>query len=484
MSIEKRAAHGVVWNIATGVGARIVGLVGTLILTRFIAPADYGQVSAAVICTQTAQQLSYFAVGQYIIANKSPPGIVFAAGVIHFVVGLLAMIGVYVLRGPLGDMLEAPEMGRYVIGFAVAIVIDRARHIPERLLVRDLKFRSVAIVNSLGELTFTATALALAPRWGGYAIMGGTLARSCVTFVAFVTRVPRSEWLVFKWPEEGIVRKLFGYGTPIMLGAMADRAASTWDNLLILRLFGARLMGCYALSYSLAETPLIYVAERMSDVLMPAFSKMEPAERPATVVRSAGLMSLVVAPLGVGLGAVAPTVVHAFFDSRWAEMGAILSALSVGTIFQPAAWPAIAYLQTEKLTRTIMIVSAIRAVVLLSAVATLGWLGGPVWACIGVGIGFLAHSLVTVYATGVVTQLSARSYLFSTFRPLLACVPMFFAVRATGFAFARLQAPAALELVVEIAVGAIVYLLSAFILARKNVDELLGLVRTNRAAKG
>ena len=79
-----------------------------------------------------------------------------------------------------------------------------------------------------------------------------------------------------------------GYGAPIMVSAMADRAASTWDNLIVLRLFGERVMGAYALSYSLAATPLIYVAERMGDVFMPAFSKMEPDERPAAVVRGAG----------------------------------------------------------------------------------------------------------------------------------------------------------------------------------------------------
>ena len=327
------------------------------------------------------------------------------------------MVVVFLLRGPLGIMLDAPEMGRFILGYGVSVLLERARMVPASLLVRDLRFRAVAIVNSIGELTFTGTALALASRWGGYAVMTGAIARSAITLALFVAVAPRKEWVQRPRFEWSIVRRLFGYGAPIMVSSVADRAASTWDNLIVLRLFGAQVMGAYALSYSLAETPLIYVAERMQDVLMPAFSKMEPSERPAAVVRAAGLMALVVAPLGVGLGAVAPTIVRVFFDARWSGMASILTMLSVMTVFQPVAWSAVSYLQAEKLTRPIMVMSIARALLLLALVALLGWLGGPVWACAGVGAGYAVHSVLTVVLTARYTPLRARAYFRKSFDP-------------------------------------------------------------------
>jgi PST family polysaccharide transporter len=288
---------------------------------------------------------------------------------------------------------------------------------------------------------------------------------------------PAAEWLRRSPLQKAVVRQLFGYGAPIMLSSVADRAASTWDNLIIMRLFGSQVMGSYALAYSLAETPLIYVAERMGDVLMPAFSKMEPAERPAAVVRAAGLMALVVAPLGVGLGAVAPTIVQAFFDTRWAGMASILTVLSVMTVFQPVAWSAIAYLQAEKMTRLIMVMSITRATLLLGLVALLGWLGGPVWACAGVGAGYTVHSVLTVVLTARVTPLPVRAYFVSVLRPLFTCVPMFAAVAALRVFLARQGVPVAASLAAQIVCGACVYTLAAFVLAGANVRELLRLVR-------
>ena len=56
-------------------------LVGTLILTRFIAPDDYGAVITASIAVMTAGVLTSFAFGQYLIAKQaSPDGRVPGAG--------------------------------------------------------------------------------------------------------------------------------------------------------------------------------------------------------------------------------------------------------------------------------------------------------------------------------------------------------------------------------------------------------------------
>jgi PST family polysaccharide transporter len=463
--------------MATGVGTRVVGLVGTLVLTRFISPAEYGEVSAASICVQSASVFLYFAFGQYLIANKSSGEVAFQAFVLNVALGAVAMAAVFILRGPLGVWFDAPAMGSFVAGYAVCAVLDRGRLIPQAILARALRFRAVAIISSIGELTFTGTALALAWRWGPYAVMTGSIARAAILFVLFAATAPRAEWLKPSAIEKSVARRLFGYGAPLMLSTVADRAASTWDNLIMMRLFGAKVMGTYALSYSLAETPLIYVAERMGDVLMPTFSKMKPDERPAAVVRAAGLMSLVVAPLGVGLGAVAPTIVKVFFDARWGGMASILMTLSVMTVFQPVAWSALAYLQTEGITRPIMAMSVARATSLLAMVALLGWLGGPVWGCAGVGVAFALHSVFTVVLAARFTALSALQYFGSVLRPLLACIPMFIAVAAFRTFFAQRGVPGAVSLAAEVIGGAVVYLGAAFVLAGTNVGELVRLLR-------
>lgn len=480
MSIARQAAHGVAWNMALGVSSRLLQLVGTLVLTRFYTPTDYGDAITASIVVLTAGAFTSFAFGQYLIAKRASAEVAVQAMVIHVGLGVVAMTVAYALRGPVGEWLNAPAMGKYLLGFAIAQLIDRTRYVPERLLMRALRFRALATINGLGELAFTAAALVSAAVFGGgaYAIMFGWLARSIVTSTLFFYAAPRSEWMVRVRMRAADVRDLMMYGLPIMVANVTDTATRRWDNLVVTRLFGTDVMGHYQLSYSLAEMPIINVAEHIGEVLMPAFSRMEAGQRERAAIRAAGLMGLLVSPLGVGLGAVAPTVTAAFFDAQWGPMMApMLMILSVMTVFRPMMWSAIAYAQAVQRTRIVMWSSFIRALMVLPLVGVCGYAGGPNWACVGAGLGFALHSVFTIIATSRATGLSAAAYLQGVARPLLPCAPMFLGVIAIEHMLASVHTPNLVSLAAQILAGAAIYIVAAFVFVRPTVNELLRLGR-------
>jgi PST family polysaccharide transporter len=462
--------------MALGVSARVLTLVGQLVLARFIVPDDYGTVMAASLVVATAGAFTRFSFGQYLIAKRAAPEVAAQAAIIHLGLGIAAMAAVYALRRPIGDLLDLPGMGRYVLGYAAAnLVIDRVRYVPERLLMRSLRFRALATINGLGELSYIAAALATAPTWGAPAVMFGAVVRSLLTSALFVYAAPRAEWLVRARLRAADVRDLIMYGLPIMIGIVTDNATRKWDNLIVSKLFGP---GGYNYAYNLAETPISYVAEHIGEVLMPSFSRMEAGQRERATVRAAALMGLIVSPLGVGLGAVAPTVGAAFFNKHWGPLIApMLTILSVMTVFRPMPWSAIAYAQAVQRTRVVMWSSFLRAIVVLSLVAAGGYAGGPNGACIGAGIGYALHSVLTIIVSGRATDLPVGPYLLGVARPLLPCVPMFLAVMFLERGLAAAGAPLIVSLAVQIVAGAIVYIGAAFVLVRPSVDELLRLGR-------
>ena len=476
MSVAKQAARGVAWNMLLGVSSRMLQLVGTLILTRFIAPDEYGAVLTASIAVMTAGVLTSFAFGQHLIAKKAPPDIAFQAMVVHVALGVVAMAVVFVARGPLGDAFDTPAMGNYVYAYAIAHILDRARYVPERLIMRALRFRTIAAVNATGELAFTAASLIMAQRWGANAIIFGVIVRAVITCTLFFRLAPREEYFVRAKLKAADIRDLFAYGLPIMIAAVADRAATRWDNLIMSKLFDPGVMGRYNLSYSLAEMPVNNIAEQIGEVLMPSFSRMEDDQRRRAVVRAPMLMGVIVSPLGDGLGAVSTTIVATFFDERWHGMGPMLAVLSTMTVFRPMTWSAIAYCQAVQQTRLVMISSFLRAIVVLALVALCGYLGGPLWACIGAGIGYALHSVITIIAAGRLVGFPIGEYLIGCARPLLPCIPMFFAVWGTEQVLLGTM-PLPILLAVQLVVGVVSYVISAFILVRPAVNELIRLGR-------
>ena len=58
---------------------------------------------------------------------------------VHVGLGMAAIVAVYIFRQPLGEFFGTPHTGQYVIGFAVAHLLDRSRYVPERLILRALR---------------------------------------------------------------------------------------------------------------------------------------------------------------------------------------------------------------------------------------------------------------------------------------------------------------------------------------------------------
>lgn len=479
MSVGRKAAHGVAWNMLFGVSSRVMQLIGTLIVAKFVLPHDYGVVMTASIVVVTASAFTSFSFGQYIIAKRAGPELAIQAAVVHVTLGVLASAVVWLLRAPIGRMTGAPEMGQYIFGYAVAnLVIDRLRYVPERLIMRALRFRALAMINGAGDVAFTGTALACAPRYGAWAFMFAALARSAVTSSLFIAAAPRAEWLVRLRMRAADVRDMLGYGLPIMVSIITDNATRKWDNIVVERIFGSGIMGGYNYAYSLAETPINNVAEHIGEVLMPSFAMMEDGAREQAAVRAASLMGLVVSPLGVGLGAIAPTLATTIFNDKWGPMvGPMLVILSVMTVFRPMPWSAIAYAQAVQRTRVLMWSSFMRAVLVLSLVAVGGTLWDPRGACVGAGVGYAAHSVWTVIATGRVTALPAGAYLIGVARPLLPCVPMFVAVLGVAHVLEAASVVPLVSLIAQVAIGAVIYVAAAFVLVRDRANELVRLGR-------
>jgi PST family polysaccharide transporter len=479
MSIAQQAARGVAWNMLLGVGARVVQLAGTLVLARLIDPDAYGEVIAASILVITAGMASSYSFGQYLIAKRASAAVASQAMVLHMGIGVVAMAVVVALRHPLGEFFGTPRTAHYVLPFAIAHLIDRARNIPERLLSRALRFRTVAAINATGELAYVAATLATAAAWGPDAIVLGALVRAGLVCGLFLRLAPRAEWMVRARLRAEDVRGLFSYGLPIMIGSVSDHLATRFDNMIIHKLFGAAVMARYNLAYSLAEMPVNSIASQIGDVLMPSFSRMEPAARRGAVIRSAALMSLVVSPLGAGLAAVSPTLVAVVFNDKWGpQMAPMLAILATTAVVRPLTWSAIAYLQSVQQTRLIMYTSFLRAIVVLALVALFGALGDERWACVGAGIGFALHSLLTIVAAGRAAGFAAAAYLLGVARPLLPCALMYAGVVALARALAAAGVPQLTSLVAQVAVGAVVYAAAAAVLCRPTARELVRLART------
>ena len=66
----------------------------------------------------------------------------------------------WIVRVPMAEAFDAPTAARYVPWLVVGAFLQRIGYAVSRVLVRDLKFRAVAIGNGVGEFAFPIVAVA------------------------------------------------------------------------------------------------------------------------------------------------------------------------------------------------------------------------------------------------------------------------------------------------------------------------------------
>ena len=474
MFIKLAAARGAAWNFAIGVSVRALGLVGTLVLTHLLSPAEYGEVSVAAICALTVSQMLNLSPGTYIIVNRSGPAEAFQAALLHVGVVGMGCFALVLAREPLARATGSPGMSRYLPGLALAALITSVATIPSATLVRSLHFQAVAVCRGLGELVYTVLSVSMAPLWGGFAIVAGSLGRALTVAGTLFLSSDRREWLCWTTFRLRVVRDVFRFGLPLSVSGLSETLTGNADNLVVSGLFGPRVLGQYNLAYNLAQTPSGLVVDQGGDVLFPSLASLEEARRRTGLPRASALLAIILYPLAVGLAVVAPTAVRALLDPRWSDVAPMLAVLALIALPRPLTWALDAYMQVRKHNKTLMAVRIFRTVAVLGLVSTIGRLG-PLWACGAVALGFVLHAVVFVVAAHRMERLAVWPLLEVLMPPLAASLAMAAAVLLFRHWTSAMGLSPGWALPVEITLGTVFYVASAWWFARATCRELLTL---------
>lgn len=477
--LSARAIRGVAWTLPTTIVARALGLVGTVLLARYVAPAEYGEVSAAAILTASAGAVTSFGLGIYLVANRAVTRAeVFHATCWYLFTGAVAIAALWTLSAPLGEWFEVPGLRSFLPLLLVSLALDRLSFVPERVLVRNLRFPVLSLARALGEVAYTGVAVGLAMCGvGAMAVVWGNLARSGVRAIALVATVDPREWLEPHRLRLRLLLDILVYGGNVALASLANFAMRRWDNLIVGRYFGPAALGTYNYAYNLADVPAVTIGEQIGDVLFATMPHVERENRAAVAVRAFKLMAVIMLPLAFGLGAVAPTVAEAFFDRRWVGLGTMLALLSVISAARPIAGTIHSYLFACGRLRTLLWLNWSGFLVLVAAMVAVGR-AGIGWTCAAVGLSFVVQVWVALWAVRRSDGTPIARFLRPIAGPVAVACAMVVAVITARPALAG-WAPVA-RLALEIGLGATVYVIGAFVAFRGTALELMSLARSAR----
>jgi len=480
MSLAHKAARGALWTVVSSMGGRAIGVLGTLLMTRFLHPDQIGEVSDATIIAMTANWITIWGFGQYAVVKgrgADAVEVTWHATVAYAVLGTISLGLVALFGGRLAPFFDAPRAAAYVPGMALAWYIRRFGAIPERVLTRQMKFRASGMASVTGEVTYTVVALTLAAGGhGGWSIVIANIVQSVVMVTVLIRAAGFASWATpskLRWAR---FKDMLRFGLPLGVQGIAHGASRYWDNLTISHFFGPGPTGAYNMAYNLADIPAIQVGEQIALVLMPSMAELPPERRARALERSSAMLSLIIFPLAVGLGLIGyPLIALLLPANDWQQVAPLLTVLACLSVFRPITWVLSAYLEAESKTNRLMFLELGKIGLLIGGIVALHRYGVTV-ASGAVGIAFGATAVAGVLLV-MREGPSPRRMVAGFVQPLAACGVMAAAVLAVHRALVTvgLDHPAVL-LVTMIATGAVAYMAAALVLCRATSRDLLELM--------
>lgn len=307
-----------------------------IVLARLLAPSDFGLIAMLLVFTTIAALLVDSGFGTALVQKQDTSDddetTVFLSGIgISIVVGCI----LWFCAPLVADFYSQPLLVPLTRLLLFVLPLSALAAVPDALLTQRLDFRARANAEIIASLCSGAVAVVLALR--GFGVW--SLAWQSVVAIGMRARLL---WVYSHWRPHGrfriaSFRKLFAFGSYMLMASLLNTLSIRLQSLLIGRLFDSSVLGYYTLAQNTQQAPAQFMSNVLNRVGLPVFSSV--ADQPAKLVGALRL-SLRVAvfvfmPSMVGIAVVAKSLITVLYGARWAPAAPLLSVLAVAATFWP-----------------------------------------------------------------------------------------------------------------------------------------------------
>jgi teichuronic acid exporter len=317
----ERAVRGVRWIGSARLLTQLVTFALTALTVRLLEPRDYGLVATSGLFTVFAETLLDGGLVVVLLSRRELPAqLQGAAASAVLLSGVLLSAAVIAVAPLAGIFFHNPALVPLMWLASLQLPLNASTMLPTVRLLKEMRFRELALAQTLGSIVQGLATLAFAYRGQAYwSLILGTLAgvgvRSLALWVAVGGRpVPNLRF--------GLLLPLWTHGAQLVAQRMVWFAIGNLDIFLLGRLGGAQVLGAYTLAKNLAHSPLDQLSGVVTPVSMSTFAaKVGDSEGQLRgLVLLVAVTSCVVFPFFWVGGVLSQLAFPLIFGSRWSSL--------------------------------------------------------------------------------------------------------------------------------------------------------------------
>jgi O-antigen/teichoic acid export membrane protein len=479
------------WRAAANWSSQLVSWASLLVVVRLLSPSDFGMVGMSIVLYWYLKFIGGFGITPTVIRHRDYTDDILAQlNTMGVFFGVSSFLLACLLAWPAARFFKNSSVVPVAIVTCIALIPLGVRSVPEGLMNTDMSFKWLSLFDALRDILSAVITISLA--WLGFRywalVLGNLFAETARTIFIVAVRPYR-----FARPRVSTMRAPLIFGWRVLVSGFAWSTYNTLDNVTAGRVLGQSALGLYGMAWNLANLPLEKITSLVT-TLVPSYLSRVQNDMGALrhYLRAlTEMIALTTFPVMIGLVLVASEAVPVVLGPKWNGMVAPLQVLC----FYGALRSVVALLP-KVLTAVGNARYVMRVEVLGLFLMPLAFWIGSHWGIKGIAFGWVfAYPVIAIaeyWKTLKTIGMQAADYI-GALRPAVdGCIAM--AVAVLILQRLLLQRPvlqglapsshyAWVGLLLQIAVGAVVYTATVLLLHRGRAIHFLNIAKRMRGPK-
>ena len=329
-SLSKKVVRGGVWLFTLRITNRGLGFIRTIILARLLAPGDFGILGIAMLAASTFDAFSQTGFQSALIQKKDDVrdylDVAWTALAIR---GVLLFSILFVTAPLIAKFFNSTQAELVIMVIAVNMLITGFGNIGIVFFQKELEFNkqftyefSATIVDLIVSISL---AFILKNVW---ALVWGGMAKNITRF--FLSYILHSYRPRLRFDKDKF-RDLFGFGIWISGSTILIFLITQGDDIFVGKMLGVTALGFYQMAYLLSNLPSTEIADVISRVTFPAYSRLQDdlmklREAYLKVLQVTAYVSI---PLAGGIFILSYEFTQIFLGEKWLPMVPAIQILAL-----------------------------------------------------------------------------------------------------------------------------------------------------------
>lgn len=460
-SLSKKVVRGGVWLFTLRITNRGLGFIRTIILARLLAPGDFGILGIAMLAASTLDAFSQTGFQSALIQKKDDVRDYLDVAWTTLAIRGVFLFSVLFVTAPLiAKFFNSTQAELVIMVIAVNMLITGFGNIGIVFFQKELEFNkqftyefSATIVDLIVSISL---AFILRNVW---ALVWGGMAKNITRF--FLSYILHSYRPRIRFDKDKF-RDLFGFGIWISGSTILIFLITQGDDVFVGKMLGVTALGFYQMAYLLSNLPSTEIADVISRVTFPAYSRLQDD---LTKLREAYLKVLQVTayisiPLAGGILILSHEFTQIFLGEKWLPMVPAMQILALAGLIGSISATTRPIFHGIGKPKVDMIWQIIRLLVLVAVIYPLTIR----WGISGAAVAVLISTFVSAIGFNVMavrmTKCDFTSFGKMTMLPLMNAIVMIFIIMLVKMNFVCIDI---LQFLLLIGVGFTTYIFITFL---------------------